>query len=358
MISYEEVTTKRLSEIDGSRNIEEHSQKRVSRSASQLTDEVNEERLKSNRKLSDSYIVSYPSDRRQSTSTASIKSTNSTIKANSDDASVCSDRTIDQLSDYDFPSGSNRIDDDISSVTSRRSMSSRVRNRVQDSFDERLEDLVCDVGSRSLMNRSFWNGFDDEDFDDEDSFFSNAFNTDFFRDKSQLMNKKSLLSSNLRTKALLNSIPTSRFHSLKLDENEYEDSGIFSETASIKTDQSSLGGLEESRDRKRHHQEKYQQMKEEECEKFQVSINVKGFKPNELLVKTEGSKLVVCAEIKDNSERRLIKEKQLVARNFRQEFDLPEDVNPYEVISSLGSDGYLKIEAPVSRPTSKADSFR
>jgi len=36
-------------------------------------------------------------------------------------------------------------------------------------------------------------------------------------------------------------------------------------------------------------------------------------------------------------------------RNFRQEFDLPEDVNPYEVTSSLDSDGLLNIEAPISK---------
>jgi len=148
------------------------------------------------------------------------------------------------------------------------------------------------------------------------------------------------------------------------NKEDYEDCGISSETSSIQTDRSLLDSGHSEKNSKQEQQQKQQKKQQHSSgkqgtfpsEKFQVSIDVTGFKPDELVVKTEGNLLIVCAKAKDDGERRMVKENKLVTKQFRQEFELPAEVNPLEVVSSLGSDGLLKVEAPISRLTSSKSS--
>jgi len=79
-------------------------------------------------------------------------------------------------------------------------------------------------------------------------------------------------------------------------------------------------------------------------DQFEVEVDVQGFSPDELFVRTEGKKLIITAQAKqeesgDNAFRREIK----------KEFDLPAEVNPYDVSSRLLPDGFLRIEAPIKK---------
>jgi len=40
----------------------------------------------------------------------------------------------------------------------------------------------------------------------------------------------------------------------------------------------------------------------------------------------------------------------LFYREIKKEFDLPAEVNPYDVSSRLLPDGFLRIEAPIKKP--------
>ncbi|XP_029459280.1 heat shock protein 30C-like [Rhinatrema bivittatum] len=82
-----------------------------------------------------------------------------------------------------------------------------------------------------------------------------------------------------------------------------------------------------------------------EKDTFQLSLDVKQFSPEELMVKTEGGKLIVMGK----------HEKKTQAgdgsslheyRELRREAELPEDVNPEAVLCFLTREGQLHIEAP------------
>jgi HSP20 family molecular chaperone IbpA len=78
-------------------------------------------------------------------------------------------------------------------------------------------------------------------------------------------------------------------------------------------------------------------------DQFEVEVDVQGFSPDELFVRTEGRKLIITAQAKQeegNSEN-------VFRREIKKEFDLPDDVNPYDVSSRLLPDGFLRVEAPI-----------
>lgn len=75
-------------------------------------------------------------------------------------------------------------------------------------------------------------------------------------------------------------------------------------------------------------------------DKFQVSMDVNHFSPNELSIKTVDNTVVVHGK---HEERR--DEQGYVSREFTRRYVLPDDVDPAQVVSSLSRDGVLTIEA-------------
>ncbi|XP_065256271.1 heat shock protein 30C-like, partial [Emys orbicularis] len=80
-------------------------------------------------------------------------------------------------------------------------------------------------------------------------------------------------------------------------------------------------------------------------EKYQVSMDVSGFSPAELMVRVDGRKLTVTGkhEKKTASEAGVSSHEY---REIRRETLLPEDVNVEAVLCSLSQDGQLCIEVP------------
>ncbi|XP_053308230.1 heat shock protein 30C-like [Spea bombifrons] len=78
---------------------------------------------------------------------------------------------------------------------------------------------------------------------------------------------------------------------------------------------------------------------------FELSLDVSRFSPEELTVKTEGRRLIVMGK---HEEKRDAEDGSRFHeyREWRREAELPEDVNPEEVMSSLSQDGKLLIQAP------------
>jgi HSP20 family molecular chaperone IbpA len=80
-------------------------------------------------------------------------------------------------------------------------------------------------------------------------------------------------------------------------------------------------------------------------EGFALTLDTKDFSPEELSVKQVGRKLKVSGKTEkklDDGEGSY----SYRCQEFRQEFDLPEKVNPETVTCSLAHDGKLHIQAP------------
>lgn len=80
-------------------------------------------------------------------------------------------------------------------------------------------------------------------------------------------------------------------------------------------------------------------------DQFEVEVDVQGFSPDELFVRTEGKKLIITAQAKEESGN----SENAFKREIKKEFDLPPDVNPYDVSSRLLPDGFLRVEAPIKK---------
>lgn len=80
-------------------------------------------------------------------------------------------------------------------------------------------------------------------------------------------------------------------------------------------------------------------------DQFEVEVDVQGFSPDELFVRTEGKKLIITAQAKEESGN----SDNAFKREIKKEFDLPDDVNPYDVSSRLLPDGFLRVEAPIKK---------
>ncbi|MEE6510123.1 hypothetical protein FKM82_029191 [Ascaphus truei] len=78
---------------------------------------------------------------------------------------------------------------------------------------------------------------------------------------------------------------------------------------------------------------------------FDLSLDVSLFSPDELTVKIEGRRLIVMGKHDKKSDARdgnYFHE----YREWKREAELPEDVNPAEVLCSRSSDGRLHVQAP------------
>jgi HSP20 family molecular chaperone IbpA len=74
--------------------------------------------------------------------------------------------------------------------------------------------------------------------------------------------------------------------------------------------------------------------------RFQVSVPVRDFHPEEVTVRQIGDRVVVRAEHRDEREG------QLVHRSMQREFTLPQGVDREHMVSRLTDCGTLQIEAP------------
>uniref|UniRef100_A0A8C4YJ82 SHSP domain-containing protein n=1 Tax=Gopherus evgoodei TaxID=1825980 RepID=A0A8C4YJ82_9SAUR len=80
-------------------------------------------------------------------------------------------------------------------------------------------------------------------------------------------------------------------------------------------------------------------------ERYQLSMDVSGFSPAELMVRVDGRKLTVTGKREKKTESEAGVRSQEY-REIRRETLLPEDVNVQAVLCSLSQDGQLCIEAP------------
>jgi len=408
-LKYEEYSSKCLSGVDDEgRKVTQHTEKRVTRTTSNLSDSFKPRKLRYkhndsfdddvssigpsascvNSRLSDNYHVSYPPTERSNITDEDL-------------ASNYSERTQNKLDDFDLGSfredyvGKSRKDfsddDDVFSVHSRKSdalsNSSRSRRRnflkmqtpIENSLDEEMEDLSrgfnknCSL--REKMFKKHQNFFDDNLLHDDSfgllqhsSMLSDGFMDDFFRNTVGILGKNTrkkseACNSSFEYENTSSNTKPSRFKTLEQEDDlsYYDESGIFSETSDkknykIRKNDETTREYNNSNDNNFSTSNELNRNSQSDEDIFKLSIDVNGFKPNELLVRTEGNRLVVCAKVKDRKDYEKQTNKKITARNFRQEFDLPEGVNPYDVTSSLDSDGLLNIEAPITKHLVKTNS--
>ncbi|XP_044153455.1 heat shock protein 30C-like [Bufo gargarizans] len=78
---------------------------------------------------------------------------------------------------------------------------------------------------------------------------------------------------------------------------------------------------------------------------FELTLDVSGFSPEELTVKTEGRRLIVSGKHDEKKEAEnggYFHE----YREWRREAELPQDVHPEDILCSLSKDGQLHFQAP------------
>lgn len=74
---------------------------------------------------------------------------------------------------------------------------------------------------------------------------------------------------------------------------------------------------------------------------FQVSLNVKQFKPEEVSVKVADNNIIIEAKHEERNE-----DDSYVSRNFSRRYTLPENCSIKDVVSTLSADGILTVRAP------------
>ncbi|GIY22637.1 protein lethal(2)essential for life [Caerostris darwini] len=77
---------------------------------------------------------------------------------------------------------------------------------------------------------------------------------------------------------------------------------------------------------------------------FQVMLNAKHFLPEEIEVKTVDNFIVIHGKHEE-----LADEHGFVSREFTRRYQVPDDVDPKTVISSLSKEGVLTVHAPRKR---------
>ena len=75
---------------------------------------------------------------------------------------------------------------------------------------------------------------------------------------------------------------------------------------------------------------------------FKMRFDVRGFDPEEISVRADGSKMTVTAKKEEEYGG-----KNKNTRQYNRQADIPEDVDPDSITSALSPDGILTVEAPV-----------
>ncbi|XP_056399323.1 heat shock protein 30C-like [Hyla sarda] len=86
-------------------------------------------------------------------------------------------------------------------------------------------------------------------------------------------------------------------------------------------------------------------VRKEGKENYELTLDIGGFSPEELTVKTEGRRLIVSGkheQKKEDEHGGYFHE----YREWRREAELPEDVNPEDLLCSLSKDGRLHFHGP------------
>ncbi|XP_013794634.1 protein lethal(2)essential for life-like [Limulus polyphemus] len=78
-----------------------------------------------------------------------------------------------------------------------------------------------------------------------------------------------------------------------------------------------------------------------EKDKFQLSLDVNHFAPNEITVKTVGNSVLIEGKHEEKQD-----EHGIISRQFVRRYMLPKEVDPETVRSSLSLDGILTVDAP------------
>jgi len=78
----------------------------------------------------------------------------------------------------------------------------------------------------------------------------------------------------------------------------------------------------------------------DDADKFQISLDTNGFKPDELKVNVRGDSLSIEAKHEEKGENKYVN------RQFKRMYTLPQGCVPEKVNSNLSSDGVLVITAP------------
>ncbi|XP_071969397.1 heat shock protein 30D-like [Engystomops pustulosus] len=86
-------------------------------------------------------------------------------------------------------------------------------------------------------------------------------------------------------------------------------------------------------------------MRKEGKDNYELTLDVSGFSPEELTVKTEGRRLIVSGK-HDKKKKDECGGHFHEYREWRREAELPDNVNPEDVLCSLSSDGRLHFQAP------------
>ncbi|XP_078491381.1 uncharacterized protein LOC104266657 isoform X1 [Ciona intestinalis] len=196
----------------------------------------------------------------------------------------------------------------------------------RDDFDERMEQMVREFDARCA--RSILD-------DDVRPFgtFPRRGTEDSFFSRPRLLGNNSLFKKS-RFRSIFDGDDDDDWSVGRRGHGLDEDSGVFSDATVKPRDYDDVMHL----DKALHQDRKYTP------EKFQVDVDVKGFSANELLVKTEGNRLVITAKSKEIDD---VTPSKISSRELKREFDLPEGVDPYDVVSNLMPDGFLRVEAPV-----------
>ncbi|GIZ02034.1 hypothetical protein CEXT_167651 [Caerostris extrusa] len=77
---------------------------------------------------------------------------------------------------------------------------------------------------------------------------------------------------------------------------------------------------------------------------YQVTLNVKNFRPDEIVVKVVNNFLVIRGKHEEQAD-----EYGFVAREFTRRYQLPDEVEPLTMTSSLRENGVLTIQATRKR---------
>eukprot|EP00918_Siedleckia_nematoides_P052407 GHVU01114519.1.p1 GENE.GHVU01114519.1~~GHVU01114519.1.p1 ORF type:complete len:315 (+),score=41.81 GHVU01114519.1:573-1517(+) len=83
---------------------------------------------------------------------------------------------------------------------------------------------------------------------------------------------------------------------------------------------------------------------DEGAKTFRVSFDVSQFKPDEINVRTEESKLYVKAKHEEKASS------GNMTHEFSRTVDIPKNVDPAAITCTMSNDGILQVEAPVSAP--------
>ncbi|XP_026462571.1 protein lethal(2)essential for life-like [Ctenocephalides felis] len=78
-----------------------------------------------------------------------------------------------------------------------------------------------------------------------------------------------------------------------------------------------------------------------DSDKFQITLDVQQFKPNEIMVKTKDNYVIVEGKHEEKQD-----EHGFISRHFVRRYMLPKGHESADVVSSLSSDGVLTITAP------------